>query len=92
MLGSCADRENVYIKCYGGLKEDNGGDRVEKTRKQKLIEWWDVFALHTWLITSSFGIMFAVLSFLDEMSVLDGLKEGQCPKSPFCNRESAREH
>jgi hypothetical protein len=28
---------------------------------------WDCFALHTWLILSSFGIMYAILSFIDEL-------------------------
>ncbi len=32
-----------------------------------LKEKWDIFALHTWLTMSSFGIMFAVLSFIQDI-------------------------
>jgi uncharacterized membrane protein YgcG len=38
------------------------------------LEWWDWFALHIWLITSSYGIVFAMLSFMDEVGWLDRIK------------------
>jgi hypothetical protein len=39
---------------------------------QKRLEYWDCFALHTWLILSSFGIFYAILSFIQD---LGGLKQ-----------------
>ena len=41
----------------------------------KFIEYWDCFALHTWLLLSSYGIIFAFLSFLDEINILDNIKQ-----------------
>ncbi len=37
-------------------------------------EKWDCIALHTWLIMSSFGIMFALLSFFEDMGCLSNIK------------------
>ena len=31
---------------------------------------WDIFALHTWLLCSSFGIIFAIISFIEDLSKL----------------------
>ena len=39
------------------------------------IDKWDNFALHTWLICSSFGIIFAILSFFEDLGCLDKMKE-----------------
>lgn len=41
----------------------------------KLIDYWDCFALHTWLLLSSYGIIFALLSFFDEIHLLDNIKQ-----------------
>jgi hypothetical protein len=46
------------------------------------IDWWDWFALHLWLLTSSYGIIFAVLSFLEEVS-FDRNKTKSAKKSLF---------
>jgi len=35
---------------------------------------WDIFALHTWLISSSFGIIFAIISFLEDLGLLSEMK------------------
>ena len=35
---------------------------------------WERFALHTWLILSSYGIIFALLSFIEDMGCLNRLK------------------
>jgi len=43
----------------------------EDTRFQ---EKWDCFALHTWLSLSSYGIIFAVLSFIEDVGGLDNIK------------------
>jgi hypothetical protein len=40
----------------------------------KFQEKWDWFALHTWLILSSYGIMFALISFIDDMGGLNNIK------------------
>ena len=42
--------------------------------KLKKIDIWDCFALHTWLILSSCGIIFGILSFLEEAGCLDKTK------------------
>ena len=39
------------------------------------IDIWDCFALHTWLYLSSFGIIFALLSFFDELGGFDNIKK-----------------
>ena len=39
-----------------------------------ITEKWDCIALHTWLIMSSFGIMFALLSFFEDMGCLSNIK------------------
>ena len=41
------------------------------TEYPKFQEKWDYFALHTWLILSSYGIMFALLSFIDDIRGID---------------------
>ena len=57
--------------CTTNLQGNIGpGGSAEKGKKQLMIEWWDWFALHTWLILSSFGILFALLSFMEENGVL----------------------
>ena len=40
----------------------------------KFQDKWDCFALHTWLILSSYGIIFALLSFIDEVGGLNNIK------------------
>ena len=37
---------------------------------QKILDYWDSFALQTWLILSSYGIMFAILSFVQDLGGL----------------------
>lgn len=37
-------------------------------------EKWNTFSLHTWLIMSSYGIIFAVLSFIEDLGGLDNIK------------------
>ena len=44
----------------------------------KFQEKWDKFSLHTWLILSSFGIIFAILSFIEELGGLNDVKT-KCP-------------
>ena len=41
----------------------------------KAIDIWDCFALHIWLILSSYGIMFAILSFFEDVGCLDKIKK-----------------
>lgn len=36
---------------------------------------WENISLHIWLITSSFGIMFAVLSFFEDLGILSSIKQ-----------------
>lgn len=60
-----------------GRHDSSGLIQTGKSYKQVILEWWDWLALHVWLFTSSYGIMFAILSFLDEMGVLDALKVGR---------------
>ena len=36
---------------------------------------WDCFALHTWLILSSYGIIFAILSFFEDLGYLSSIKD-----------------
>jgi hypothetical protein len=38
---------------------------------QEFQEKWAIFALHTWLISSSYGIMFAILSFIEDLGGLN---------------------
>lgn len=38
---------------------------------------WNNFSLHTWLILSSYGIMFAILSFIDELGGLEKIKNNR---------------
>lgn len=40
----------------------------------KIVENWDCIALHTWLIMSSYGIIFAVLSFFEDMGLIANIK------------------
>ncbi len=40
----------------------------------KIIQNWDCIALHTWLFMSSFGIIFALLSFFVEIGVLSNIR------------------
>ena len=40
-------------------------------------ELWDNFALHTWLLFSSYGIIFAVLSFFEDMGSLGDIKNNK---------------
>lgn len=40
-------------------------------------ENWDIFALHTWLLLSSYGIMFAIISFIEDMGLLSDIKSNQ---------------
>ena len=35
---------------------------------------WNKFALHTWLLLSSYGIIFAILSFIEDLGGLYNLK------------------
>lgn len=44
------------------------------TMPLKKIDVWDCFALHTWLILSSMGIIFGILSFLEESGCIDKIK------------------
>ena len=37
-------------------------------------ENWEFISLHTWLIMSSYGIIFAVLSFFEDMGCLHEIK------------------
>ena len=37
-------------------------------------EKWEWFALHTWLIMSSYGIIFASLSFIEDLGCLTDIK------------------
>ena len=47
-------------------------------------EKWNIFAVHTWLIMSSFGIMFAVLSFIQDLEKITcGLGEFDVIKYPW---------
>mgnify|MGYP005670646063 CR=1 FL=1 len=39
-----------------------------------IIQNWDTISLHIWLIMSSYGIMFAVLSFLEDLGCLTDIK------------------
>ena len=41
---------------------------------RNVIKNWDCIALHTWLLMSSYGIMFAVLSFFEDMGLLVNIK------------------
>ena len=41
------------------------------TEHNNFQEKWDYFALHIWLIFSSYGIMFALLSFIDDIRGMD---------------------
>ena len=41
---------------------------------RNVIKNWDCIALHTWLLMSSYGIMFAVLSFFEDMGCLNEIK------------------
>ena len=36
---------------------------------------WEHISLHVWLIMSSFGIMFAVLSFFEDIGLLTSIKQ-----------------
>ena len=36
---------------------------------------WSHITLHVWLIMSSFGIMFAVISFFEDIGILSSIKE-----------------
>lgn len=39
-----------------------------------ILDNWDCIALHTWLIMSSFGIMFALLSFFEDIGCFTNIK------------------
>jgi len=39
-----------------------------------ILQYWDYIALHTWLLMSSYGIIFAVLSFFEDMGLLTDIK------------------
>ena len=39
-----------------------------------MIKIWEYLCVHIWLIFSSFGIMFAILSFFDEIGCLEDIK------------------
>ena len=39
------------------------------------IDIWDCFSLHTWLLLSSYGIIFAILSFFEDIGYLDKIKK-----------------
>ena len=38
---------------------------------------WEAFALHTWLILSSYGIIFAILSFFEDIGFLRLIPENR---------------
>ena len=38
-------------------------------------KFWDWFTVHVWLLFSSYGIMFAILSFFDEIGCLEHIKD-----------------
>ena len=38
---------------------------------------WSNFSLHIWLILSSYGIMFAILSFIDEIGGIEKIKNNK---------------
>ena len=38
---------------------------------------WSYISLHTWLFLSSYGIMFAILSFIDELGGLEKIKNNR---------------
>lgn len=40
-----------------------------------LIDYWDFIALHIWLIFSSFGIIYAILSFFQDLHLLNNLND-----------------
>lgn len=37
-------------------------------------EHWECISLHTWLIMSSYGIIFALLSFLEDIGCISDIK------------------
>jgi hypothetical protein len=41
---------------------------------KKINENWGCISLHTWLIMSSYGIIFALLSFFEDMGCLNDIK------------------
>ncbi len=41
---------------------------------RKIQENWGCISLHTWLIMSSYGIIFALLSFFEDMGCLNEIK------------------
>ena len=51
-----------------------------KSNCNKFLIFWDKLCVHIWLISSSFGIMFAFLSFLQDLGVLSDTldKLGNC--------------
>ena len=38
-------------------------------------EKWNIFAMHTWLLMSSFGIMFACFSFIEDLGAFSEIKK-----------------
>ena len=47
-----------------------------------IIKNWEYISLHTWLIISSYGIMFACFSFLDDLGCLsDFTRNYKCIKA-----------
>ena len=40
----------------------------------KFPEKWNLIAVHIWLITSSFGIIYALLSFMEDLNLLNNIK------------------
>ncbi len=40
----------------------------------KIKQKWECISLHTWLIMSSFGIIFASLSFFEDLGLLSNIK------------------
>ena len=42
---------------------------------KSLKEKWEFISVHIWLLMSSYGIMYACLSFMEDMNVLHNYKE-----------------
>jgi hypothetical protein len=40
----------------------------------KIKENWNYFSVHIWLLLSSYGIIFAILSFIEDLGGLDNFK------------------
>ena len=48
---------------------------IELIFMDKLIKYWDYLSLHIWLILSSFGIMYAIISFIQDLGSISVLNE-----------------